>query len=565
VRLRDASLLALLALGCDPPHRTLVLADAAVDAAPDADVDGGPTGIGLHCSDEREATEASAGCRGGQRCYTSARGFPGGYCTQDCLLRPCPSDSYCVSEGAVRYCVRRCEEDAECRTAEGYVCVRPSPQLPRGCLPDPSPTGNADGGACVADASLPRALFAGDGESVSHERVDSDTESEPSVAISPVDGTVTVAYLSRDVMGDLVSGISRRRDDGSWAMDGLILDREFNNSINPVIAYDRAGVLWASYLALTYDRPQPAVRLARSADHGATWDDGRSVAPDGRCAGGCDPPWMAIGPSPADHARDRIQVVYLTRSTHRDAWVTAQHSDDAGAHWSAPAVLANVGMAGQIAVEPGPPTVAVDAGGSVRVAWVTQSRANARAPLGDIHNAVWSAVSSDGGEHFEAAVTVSEAGESVVTQPPQVAFAGGAAHVLYVAGTPDARWSVRLASGAPGGAWRSRTVDDDAPCATHGFASLAGDPVRATVHVVWLDNRFGDGEVAYARCPADAALPCGRNEAVSTARFPLSTTADLTRWHGTHAGASLTADGTLWLAWSDTRTGGPAIYAARAR
>lgn len=559
-------LTAALALGCeDGSRRAFAPGDAALPDVTDASESDAPTGIGLACSDEREKVEAVTGCRGGQRCYTSARGFPGGYCTQDCLQRPCPGDAYCVSEGSTRYCVRRCTDDAECRGAEGYVCVRPSPTLPRGCLPDPSPTGRADGGACVVDAALPRGAFVGDGESASRERMDSDTEAEPIVAVSPTDGTVTVAYLGRDSRTNLFSGLSRRRADGVWTMDGVLTDREFNNAINPVIAYDRAGTLWASYLALTLDRPGPSVRVARSTDHGVRWEDGRSVAPDGRCAGGCDPPWLAIGAAPGDPSRDRLRVVYLTRSTRRDAWVTAQHSDDGGAHWSEPTNLDGVGLVGRIDVEPAAPTVAVDAVGAAHVAWVMQSRANTRSTLGDIHNVVRYAVDRDGSGRFEGPTMVSAAGESVVAQPPQVAVVGGAAQVVYVAGTPDGRWSVRLASREAGGAWRVRTVNDDAPCATHGFAALAGDTARSTVHVVWLDNRNGDGQVAYAQCPVDAAQPCGPNERVSGARFALSTTSDLTRWHGSHAAAALAADGTLWLAWSDTRSGGPAVYVARAR
>jgi len=175
------------------------------------------------------------------------------------------------------------------------------------------------------------------------------------------------------------------------------------------------------------------------------------------------------------------------------------------------------------------------------------------------------AVDRDGDGRFEAPVAVSAAGESVVVQPAQVAVVGGAAHALYVAGTPDGRWNVRLASREDAGSWRVRTVNDDAPCATHGFAALAGDAARSAVHVVWLDNRNGDGQVVYARCPIDASTPCGANERVSGARFTLSTTSDVTRWHGSHAAATLAADGTLWLAWSDTRAGGPAVYVGRAR
>lgn len=563
MRALRAVFVAVLALGCeDGSRRLFVPPDADTFDVTDAGDPEAPTGIGLGCSDEREKVEAIVGCRGGQRCYTSARGFPGGYCTQDCLQRPCPGGSYCVSEGSIRYCVRQCSDDAECRTTEGYVCVRPSPTLPRGCLPDPSPTGSADGGACVTDGNLPRGAFTGDGESVSRERTDSDSEAEPVLAVSPVDGTVTVAYVGRSPRTSLVSALSRRSADGVWSMDGVLNDREFNNAINPVIAYDRAGTLWASYLALTLDQPTPAIRVARSTDHGVTWEPRPSVTPEGRCGGGCSPPWLAIGAAPGDRTHDRLHVVYLTRSTRGDVWVTAQHSDDTGAHWSEPTNLDGLGVVGRIDVEPTSPTVAVDATGATHVTWVMQSRANTRSALGDVHNVVRYAIDRDGDGRFEAPVAVSVMDESVVVQPPQVAVVGEVAHALYVAGTPDGRWNVRLASRETSGVWRVRTVNDDAPCATHGFAALAGDAGRSTVHVTWLDNRYGDGQVAYARCPTDAAMPCGANEQVSGARFTLSTTSDVTRWHGSHSAATLAADGTLWLAWSDTRSGGPGIYVA---
>ncbi|MBK8691962.1 MAG: hypothetical protein IPN17_06560 [Deltaproteobacteria bacterium] len=504
--------------------------------------------------------EAVAGCRGGQRCYTSARGFPGGYCTQDCLLRPCPGDSYCLSEGSTRYCVRRCSDDAECRGAEGYVCVRPSPTLPRGCLPDPAPTGSADGGACASGDALPRGSFTGDGESASRERPDSDTEAEPSLALSPVDGTVTVSYIGRDPGTNLVSGLSRRRADGSWAMDGVLTDREFNNTINPVIAYDRAGALWASYLALTFDRPSPSVRVSRSTDHGVTGrtaarsprsDAARAAATRGWPSARRQETRPRPVPCGLPHALGAARRLGDGAALRRRGRALERSSN-----------LDGVGLVGRIDVEPTAPTVAVDAAGAPHVAWVMQSRANTRSALGDTHNVVRYASDRDGAGPFEAPVAVSGEGESVVAQPPQVAVVGGSVHVLYVAGTPDGRWNIRLASRAAAGTWQVRTVNDDAPCATHGFAALAGDAARSAVHIVWLDNRHGDGHVAYARCPADAAQPCGPNERVSGARFTLSTTSDLTRWHGSHAAAALAADGTLWLAWSDTRSGGPAVYIA---
>lgn len=568
----ETALCAALLAACDNSSGLAYTpVDADTSEIPDAAVEAGPSGVGIGCSDERDLIEVTMGCRGGQVCSTSARGFPGGYCTQSCVQTPCPADAYCLSESSVRYCVRRCDDDAQCRGPEGYVCVRPSPTLPRACLPDPAPSGHRpDGSACEAPSDggasgLAQRAFAGDEASLSHDRADSDTEAEPSLAISPLDGTVTVAYLARSAHPDYFVGLSSTRPDGGWSSDGALTDREFNSAINPSLAYGRDGELFASYLAQSLDRPQPAIRLARSADHGAHWHEPVSIAPEGRCAGGCEPPWMALGPSPTSPKAQRIQVVYLTRSTRRDAWVTAQHSDDAGAHWSAPTSLAAVSTTGAIALEPALPTITAGADGSVWVAWVMQSRANERSALGDSHNRVQVARSHDYGDRFDAPETISPDGVAVVSQSPQVAIVGARAHVVYVAGAADGRWSIALASqpdvgGAP---WSTRRVNDDPPCATHGFAAIVANEARSSLELIWLDNRYGDGEVAWSRCPSDAARACEPNERVSGAGFHFSTASDPTRWHGTHATLALSPDGALWAAWSDTRTGGPAIYAAR--
>ncbi len=51
-------------------------------------------------------------------------GFPGGYCTQDCLMASCPLGSRCVGNGMVAYCLSSCVGprmgQSECRA--GYVC-----------------------------------------------------------------------------------------------------------------------------------------------------------------------------------------------------------------------------------------------------------------------------------------------------------------------------------------------------------------------------------------------------------------------------------------------------------
>ncbi len=57
---------------------------------------------------------------------------PGGYCTvRSCDPDGCPDETICVQwrpeppRSAESWCMQRCEDDGDCRVAEGYACVRP--------------------------------------------------------------------------------------------------------------------------------------------------------------------------------------------------------------------------------------------------------------------------------------------------------------------------------------------------------------------------------------------------------------------------------------------------------
>lgn len=74
--------------------------------------------------------ETSADCSitGDRLCDLSQ---PGGYCTvQSCDPGSCPDEARCVewrgqpTRTAETWCMVRCEEDDDCRTDNGYVCVR---------------------------------------------------------------------------------------------------------------------------------------------------------------------------------------------------------------------------------------------------------------------------------------------------------------------------------------------------------------------------------------------------------------------------------------------------------
>jgi hypothetical protein len=181
--------------------------------------------------------------------------------------------------------------------------------------------------------------------------------------------------------------------------------------------------------------------------------------------------------------------------------------------------------------------------------------------------------SSDRGQTWGPARTVSRPSEAVVVYDPMVAVDGGTVYVAYVAGAaPDAprtaAWDVVLATSVDGGAtWVYRRVNDDpSGCASHAMPRLAVDPVRHVVHVTWYENRFGDGALAYAACPRDATQPCGRNEQVSDAPFAMVTgSLANSGTPGFVHGLARDATGELWAAWSDPRASVSAVYFARGR
>ncbi len=349
---------------------------------------------------------------------------------------------------------------------------------------------------------------------------------------------------------------TRLRIDG-----GPLRDFEFNSVVDPAVAFDRAGVLHSVWLGISFDRPSPGIRTAESRDRGASWSMARSVEPAGRCAGGCDSPSLGMVDG------DALMVAYIARSTRGEAWVIAQRGTGSPSSFGPAITLGGVERAGDNHLVPTVVSVGVGTAGRVAVGWVLTRRENSRSALGDVYNSLRVALSSDGGRSFSPSVRVSRDAEPVVAHTPALAWTGADLHALYVTGEGDARWDLALATSRDAGArWTHRRVASDPPrCATHGWVALAEDPIRMAIRALWIDNRSGDGAVWTARCPADPAGACGADERVSGTRFAVHTGVDPTRWHGTRSALVRGPDGALHAAWSDTRSGGPAIYVARGR
>lgn len=133
---------------------------AAADVASPPDA-AAPLSVGEPCD---------GACPGGLRCETA---MPGGYCTRTCRTGAddCPAGAACAawtSAGAM--CHRVCAARAECRTEDGYDCVRAPGLSARICAESlASPVGTRrDGSACFTAAGgahplppLARRTFAG--------------------------------------------------------------------------------------------------------------------------------------------------------------------------------------------------------------------------------------------------------------------------------------------------------------------------------------------------------------------------------------------------------------------
>jgi len=608
------ALVAALALSACESTVTSTVTDAAVDRAPPADVVTEPedvvtepedvvtvpadvpvaSGIGGACS--ATGFPQQGNCARGQICIPSNLGggtpWRGGYCTQACGLGGrCPADSFCSSVQGFPACLKRCSSIDDCRRSEGYVCAAADDRGNRVCRVNDEPVGQrADGSACFTRGggarpapALARNVFQGANVAVSGARDDSDLEAEGNVVVSPRNGNVAVSYIAlRTGFGgtDSFMGVSRSANGAMWTGDGLVRDPMFSGSSDPVLAYTPDGVLHMTFIGL--DRNgfgqvgQVHVRVTESSDDGRTWAPARQVDPAGYCAGGtggiCDKPWIASGPG-VTAGTTAMYLAYL-RSSRGAVGLVAHRSDDNGMTWAAPVSLGNITGSATSSNQPNLATIATGPAGEVAFAWVTVNNSLVDGMvvdgrMGSRENRIYMRRSTDGLRTLPSSVVVSRAEDSVVYVQPQIAIDGPNIHVAYVSGEPTAAWDIILATSTDSGrTWRHRKVNDDPEtCASHHWPQLTVDPATHFAHLIWYENRFGEGQIAYARCPGDPATPCGANELVSDAMgsFRFTTSRQPNIWHGDYIGLTLTPDGSLWAAWSDTRTGSPAMYAARGR
>jgi hypothetical protein len=102
-----------------------------------------------------DACQVSTECGLRQVCDTTT---VGGYCLRyECTDDPCPDEAACVPFGEVTACMRRCDEDRDCRTRDGHVCRRDIGPIPFCYRPATLPPGAPPPDGPFPDRPLPDA------------------------------------------------------------------------------------------------------------------------------------------------------------------------------------------------------------------------------------------------------------------------------------------------------------------------------------------------------------------------------------------------------------------------
>jgi hypothetical protein len=199
---------------------------------------------------------------------------------------------------------------------------------------------------------------------------------ETSVAINPTNPNNVIAGSNDYESGvDSVMGIYVSFDGGrTWPHSGharqvITPSRIMYGSGDPVIAFDRDGVAYASFIAFGRTNCDSYIAVSRSEDSGVTWtvpidggSPGTGLTPgDGivvhnggpdDCAIFHDKEWMTAGPRPAgatlvpgtdpgEVSPDRLYVTWTVFDSGPDGTgfvdsaIHVAYSDDQGRHWSA--------------------------------------------------------------------------------------------------------------------------------------------------------------------------------------------------------------------------------------
>ena len=246
-----------------------------------------------------------------------------------------------------------------------------------------------------------------------------------------------------------------------------------------------------------------------------------------------------------------VYVAYSEAARALDDWkIRVTRSSDGGLTWS-PAQTLNTGLNLFAAVLTARPN------GKVWGIW--------QAPGSSASN-IMCAASANRGETWEAPVFVNPefgtAASGLRLTPQRLAYPSADSDSrgrLFIAWSDVTRgeWDIVVSrSEDDGRTWSMPVRVDDSSSGDQWTAALAVD-ARDTIHAAWYDTRTGGVNVFYSSS-SDGGATWSPNVRITTVETPQATTRRLSEYIGLAADRN----GTAYLAWTDWRDGGPAIFFA---
>ncbi|UCE37653.1 MAG: BNR-4 repeat-containing protein [Thermoplasmata archaeon] len=359
-------------------------------------------------------------------------------------------------------------------------------------------------------------------------------QNAPTIA---VDSTGTAYLAWYDYRNDLYNSdiyFAKSSDWGeTWTDPNILVDVGSGNQSNPSIAVDSAGTLylaWQDDGGVDWD-----IYFTRSENGGESW-----AYPPTKIstAGGTQTdPCLKVDSS------DNIYVVWEDdRNSNFDIYFAM--STNRGDDWSDPNTKVNRDPASSLQLNP---TVAVDAEGTIYVAWEDKITGDF-----DIH----AASSTDGGETWSTSVRVNK--DTTVKSQNEPSIGVGPNGDIYLAWQDyrDDNNDIYFAKSTDGGAnWTdpNKKINTDTGAASQLSPSLTVSHT-GTIYVTWQDKRNGNFDIYFAYSLnygvtwTDPNLRvCDEDPGVESQKTPT---------------ISVGSMGPIHVAWEDRRSGPDDIYSA---
>jgi hypothetical protein len=541
--------------------RAAVLAIALLIAGCGDDNSSGPP-IGAPCDVRGTASDQ---CPGGSnaRCFSPGLSCGQGFCSQACDNANCPNGGACVpltvlsqqtgQPTTIHRCFLPCVNSAECGTPDGRLYCDQTYKVCAGgsFLSNLGSTGAhmLDGTACMAAPAAITPLLGAN----HHASASSETgANEPALATDGA-GHVVIAHN-----GDTLA-VSRSSDDGVTWQGVPTPDPAYGG--DPGLAFDSGGRLYFSFLAFPTQLVCDAgaaypggdeLHVVYSDDRGATWSPPMNVAPGMFVSSHffVDKPWITAGTN-GDVYVSFTPFQSISATAPNDLWVAYSH--DRGLTWNA-SQLSDAGRThGRSLV-----MLTTDAAGKAYATW-WEDAGDPLAPGG----LIWMAESDDRGVTWKPNRQVTTDADAYFDDPEiAVTPDGSVVYVTYeripTISSID-EYDVMAAASIGGAPFAAPVkVNDDPSCATHFHAACAVDPASGDLHVIWYDNRYGDGRVMWSRArkpSTGTALAFAANQPITDTSFPFTTTR-LQFFLGDYTFLTI-VNGKMYAAWTDLRADVP--------